>query len=143
MRIAILLSFLAFPALAHATDWGIPSDALDRALPKGCDASADAGLYNCADQAFKKADAELNEVWKKVLATIQPSDTVAADKAQEWKEDLIAAQQAWNTFKDKDCDGARSFEYWGGSGRALAVLSCQYEYTVNRTKDLKARYLEQ
>ena len=135
--------FVALPSVACATDWNIPSDALENALPKGCDASADAGLAHCSDEAFQKADAELNEVWKKVLATIQPSDQMPADKAQEWKDDLIAAQQAWNTFKQKDCEGARSFEYWGGSGRGLAVVNREYEYTINRTKDLKARYLEQ
>jgi uncharacterized protein YecT (DUF1311 family) len=97
-------------------------------------------------KAFEAADAELNEVSKKVLAAIEaggastPSAVTAADAAQ-WKADLIQAQEAWNTFKDKDCNGARSYEYWGGSGRGLAVTSCLYVYTVTRTDDLKARYL--
>lgn len=146
MRILIVLSFLASPTIAYATDWNIPSASLDNALPKNCDASADVGLYDCATKAFQKADAELNAVWKQALATIgqdSADGTLAAAQVGEWKNDLVAAQKAWNTFKDMDCNEARSFEYWGGSGRSLAVLSCQYEYTIARTKDLQARYLQQ
>ena len=146
MRILIVLSFLATPTIAYATDWNIPSDSLENALPKNCDASADVGLYDCADKAFQKADAELNAVWKKALATIgqdSADGTLTAAQVDEWKNDLVAAQKAWNTFKDMDCNEARSFEYWGGSARSLAVLSCQYEYTIARTKDLRARYLQQ
>jgi len=84
-------------------------------------------------------------VWKKVLASIDdksdPANGMTGAQIKEWKKDLIAAQQAWNSFKNLDCNQARSFEYWGGTARSLAVLSCQYEYTVIRTHDLKARYL--
>ena len=148
MRALIVLSFLGITSVAHATDWGVPPDSLEESLPKGCDASADAGLYDCAAKAYQQADAQLNEVWKKALAAIDagnpdaPSDLTAAQIA-EWKNELTAAQKAWVTFKDMDCNGARSFEYWGGSARSLAVLSCQYEYTVARTKDLQERYLGQ
>ena len=103
-------------------------------------------IYDCAAKAFQKADAELNAVWKKALATIGQGDsadgTLTAAQAEEWKNDLVAAQKAWNTFKDMDCNEARSFEYWSGSARSLAVLSCQYEYTIARTEDLRARYLQ-
>lgn len=68
---------------------------------------------------------------------------LSADEIEGWKNDLIAAQKAWVSFKDTDCHEVRSFEYWGGSARNLAVLSCQYEYTINRTKDLQQRYLGQ
>ncbi len=83
---------------------------------------------------------------KKALATIgqdsAPSGLTAV-QVDEWKNDLIAAQKAWNTFKDMDCKGARSFEYWGGTAGSLAVLNCQFEYTIARTNDLEARYLQQ
>jgi uncharacterized protein YecT (DUF1311 family) len=144
MRTLIVLTLTVLPAIAAAADWGIPSDALEKALPRNCDASSDAGLYDCAAKAFQKADAQLNEVWKKVLAAVDPrsSDSgLTAAQSSEWKDDLVEAQRAWNTFKDKDCNGAREFEYWGGTGASLAVLSCQFEYTIARTKDLEARYL--
>jgi uncharacterized protein YecT (DUF1311 family) len=68
MRFLIASALLTFVNVASATDWNIPDDA----LPKGCDASADAGLAHCSDLAFEKADAELNEVWKQVLARFDP-----------------------------------------------------------------------
>lgn len=143
----LIALLLLFPGAADAADWDIPSDALQKAFPKDCDSSSEAGLYTCAMRAFEQADSELNAVWRRVLASIDAhrSDAVGEltpAQAAEWKNDLIAAQKAWNSFKDEDCDGARSFEYWGGSARALAVLSCKYEYTVARTRDLKIRYLK-
>jgi uncharacterized protein YecT (DUF1311 family) len=41
-----------------------------RPSPKDCDASADAGLCDCAAKAYKQANADLNEAWKKALASI-------------------------------------------------------------------------
>ncbi|HMN86339.1 MAG TPA: DUF1311 domain-containing protein [Bauldia sp.] len=135
--LAIPLS-LAAPAAGRAADWDIPPADVD--CP---DATSNVEMATCADAAFKKADAELNAVWKEVLATIKPDGgTITDDIAAAWKADLVAAQQAWVTFKDKDCNGARSYEYWGGSGRGLAVTSCLYEYTAARVADLKARYLD-
>lgn len=138
---ALALSFLlALPGVAGAADWDLPPASIDRACPN---ASSNVEIRNCAAAVFSKADAELNAVWKEALATIVPDGaTITADIAEKWKADLVAAEQAWNTFKDKDCNGARSDEYWGGSGRSLAVTSCLYEYTVARTADLKARYLD-
>lgn len=68
MPIFLALFLLSVPVPSHATDWNIPSERLGKALPKDCDASADAGLYDCAAKAYKQADADLNEAWKKALA---------------------------------------------------------------------------
>ena len=149
MRFLITLALLASANVASAADWEIPDDA----LPKDCDASSDAGLGNCSYLAFEKADAELNEVWKKVLAKFDPNspsalqgpdgDTPeqAADWMTKWKAALVDAQKTWAEFKDKDCNGAASYEFNGGSGTSLYVTSCLYVYTVARTEDLKGRYL--
>ena len=110
------------------------------AAPSG----SDAGVEDCTDKAFQRVDAELNEVWKKVLAGIGPDTTagLTAEMATQWKADLIAAEKAWNTFKETDCNVARSYEYWGGSGRSLVVSSCFYAYTAARLSELKAHYVE-
>ena len=138
MRLVIALTLLVSPSMTSATDWAIPLTSLS----KTCSASSQVEIGDCVAQAYKKADAALNEVWKKAVATIQPTDGLTPEKAQEWRDNLIAAQRAWNTFKDKDCNGARSFELLGGSGTSIAVISCLYEYTVTRTKDLEERYLQ-
>jgi uncharacterized protein YecT (DUF1311 family) len=67
----------------------------------------------------------------------------AADWMTKWKADLVDAQKAWADFKDKDCNGAWSYELGGGSGTGIAVTTCLYVYTVTRTEDLKGRYLSE
>jgi uncharacterized protein YecT (DUF1311 family) len=59
----------------------------------------------------------------------------------KWKAALVEAQKTWAEFKDKDFNGAWSYEMSGGSGSGLAVTTCLYVYTVTRTQDLKDRYL--
>ena len=153
------MRFLIALALLASADVAAKADAIDNALPKGCDASANAGLSHCAELAFEKADAELNEVWKQIMAKFDskadpdsPSalqgpggqtPEQAADWMTKWKAALIDAQKTWAEFKDKDCNGALSYEHMGGSGTAYAVTSCLYDYTVARTEDLKARYLSE
>ena len=151
MRFLIALAVLGSVGVNSAY-----ADAIDNALPKDCDASADAGLGHCSYLAFEKADADLNEVWKQVLArfdqkgpsALQESRGLvgvtpeqAADFMTKWKATLIDAQKTWAEFKDKDCNGAWSYEMSGGSGTGLAVTTCLYVYTVTRTQDLKDRYL--
>jgi uncharacterized protein YecT (DUF1311 family) len=139
MRLLITAIFmLAVCGFSHAADWEIPPASLNKTCGQK---SSEVETLGCTDAAYRKSDAELNEVWRKVLAKVA-SGNAGQQKPQQWKDDLIAAEQAWVAFRDKDCNGARSDEYWGGSGRDLAVTSCLYEYTVERAKDLKSRYLE-
>jgi uncharacterized protein YecT (DUF1311 family) len=139
MRLLITVIFmLAACGFSRAADWEIPPTSLNKTCGQK---SSEVETLDCTDTAYRKADAELNEVWNKVLAKVA-SGNAGQQNPQQWKDDLIAAEQAWVAFRDKDCHGARSDEYWGGSGRELAVPSCLYEYTVERAKDLKSRYLE-
>ena len=140
MRLLIAAAaVIAAAGFVRAADWEIPPASLGNT----CGESSNVEIYDCTSAAYKQADAALNEVWKKVLAKIAAADSGQQDP-QQWKSDLVAAEQAWVAFKDKDCNGARSDEYWGGSGsgRSLAVVSCLYQYTVERTRDLQARYLQ-
>ncbi|MEX3008047.1 lysozyme inhibitor LprI family protein [Hoeflea sp. TYP-13] len=99
-------------------------------------------MNQCVFEAYDAADRELNRVWKEVLSKIKPDDYLPADDARQWKEHLIAAQRAWVTFKEEDCQGAVSYEYFGGTGATFAVGYCLYAHTVARTNNLKERYLE-
>ncbi|MCP4385731.1 MAG: DUF1311 domain-containing protein [Hyphomicrobiales bacterium] len=108
--------------------------------PDCANATSNVEMTDCAWKAYKAADKELNVVWKHVMATIKPEDYLPADAAKTWKDDLLSSQRAWITFKEKDCD-AVAYEWYGGTGANLAVGSCLYNHTVQRTNDLKARYL--
>lgn len=95
----------------------------------------------CLNQAYDRADADLNAVWKKVMASLANADYMPAKERKAWKEELLTSQRAWITFKEHDCD-AVGFEWWGGTGASGAILSCLLDHTTARTQNLKARYLD-
>ena len=110
----------------------------------GCDNESlnNMELDQCAGKAFKAADKELNAIWPQVLAAIDSrAADMPADAAKDWKTSMIDAQRAWVTFKEDDCNAVQ-YEWYGGSGASLAVTSCLYHHTADRTADLKARYLD-
>jgi uncharacterized protein YecT (DUF1311 family) len=116
-----------------------PASALDAAQCNSLASNAE--MTNCVWEEYKKADAHLNAVWKQVMAAIPTrSGDLPADAAEAWNDDLLAAQRAWITFKEKDC-AAVAYEWYGGSGANLAVGDCLYGHTAARTRDLEERYL--
>ena len=98
-------------------------------------------IGDCVSKAYDKADAELNAVWKKVMATFEANDYMPTKIQKEWKETLLASQRDWIAFKEADCD-AVGFEWFGGTGQGNAVTFCLLDHTTTRTKDLKARFLD-
>ena len=134
----------AFAATAVTLALFIPAaSALADDIP-GCDNQTlnNMELDQCAGKAFKAADTELNQVWPKVLAFIDSqSADMPADAGKAWKDSMLAAQRAWVTFKEDDCNAVQ-YEWYGGSGASLAVTSCLYHHTADRVADLKSRYLD-
>jgi uncharacterized protein YecT (DUF1311 family) len=128
-----------YPALLAFALLAAPAFAQDDPLAE-CDGPTPV-MNACIFEKYEQADAELNRVWQRVLATIRPSDFMPAEAANEWREHLIAAQRAWVTFKEEDCNGAVAYEWYGGSGANAAVGVCLYAKTVARTEDLSLRYL--
>lgn len=105
------------------------------------DAATTVEIRECLDKAYIRADADLNAVWKQVMAQVGQADYLPAEERKAWKEELLASQRAWIQFKEHDCD-AVGFEWFGGTGAPGAILSCLLEHTEARTADLKARFLE-
>ena len=97
-------------------------------------------MGGCLDKEYKRADAELNRVWKLVQKSIDASDFVPADQRKIWKQVLLDGQRGWIKFKENDCLQAVPYEWYGGSGAGNAAMSCALDMTEARTKDLKARY---
>ena len=101
-------------------------------------------MTQCIWREFKAADAELNSVWAQVMEALRPdadSGYMPAEEQKTWRDGMIDAQRAWVTFKEADCRNAVMHEWWGGSGASAAVGACLYRHTVNRTEDLRERYL--
>jgi len=130
-RLAAVLALCLLASAAPAAAEGI----------EHCD-GPNVEMTACIWSAYEAADAELNDVWREVLDTIEPSDYLPEDAAEAWREHLVAAQRAWVTFKEEDCNGATAYEWYGGTGANAAVGSCLYEKTAARTVELRARYLE-
>jgi uncharacterized protein YecT (DUF1311 family) len=126
---------LVFAASALASHAACAEDAVDCA-----NAMSTADLNTCGSQALDAADAELNKVYKKILADFAGPDDGNEDNNKKWVEALRASQRAWVAFRDADCEKLMIFEAGGGSATTGAVLGCMTELTQARTKDLKDRY---
>lgn len=123
---ATLLAMAAGPALAQI---------------EGCDGS-NAEMTACVWEHYEAADAELNEVWRQALASIEQSkDMMPAGAVRDWRAGLVKAQRAWAEFKDADCNIAVAHEWYGGTGANAAVGACLYEHTQARIEELRERYL--
>lgn len=94
----------------------------------------------CAAGELEKADAELNEVYKKALAAIPEMASDAPYDAKSWQAALRASQRAWVTFRDAECSDHVAMFWTGGTGATVEILGCKTEKTEARTKELKERY---
>lgn len=99
------------------------------AAAQDCPDESQAGLTQCAGDAYKKADAALNVTYKQVMARLKDSETAARS--------LVVAQRAWIAYRDAECDFISS-GVEGGSARPMIVAQCLEQLTTQRTDDLKA-----
>lgn len=96
------------------------------------DAKTVGDLHKCASKAFLSADREMTRVYRKLYAAAEKNGGKAlADK-------LAASQQAWITFRDKECDFAASTEE---SVYPIMFDGCLISVTEERTKKLKSHML--
>ncbi|WP_088146487.1 lysozyme inhibitor LprI family protein [Achromobacter denitrificans] len=122
MRIAITATaVLALAAAAHA-----------QPLPRPLDcgkAATQTDMSLCADQAYRKSDADLNAAYQEVNARLKDDKTAATQ--------FHAAQRAWLFFRDAECAFA-STGTSGGSAYPMALSTCLDKLTQARTKELRA-----
>lgn len=76
---------------------------------------------------YKKADAQLNKVYKQLMSIL--------DKKE--KPLLIQAEKDWVKFRDSHCKFDAS-QYEGGSIRPLIYSTCLEELTKKRIAEIKA-----
>nr|WP_315145857.1 lysozyme inhibitor LprI family protein [uncultured Flavobacterium sp.] len=84
-------------------------------------------LNKIAHNDFKKADAELNKVYKQVMKILNEKE----------KKLMIKAQKDWLMFRDSHCEFEIE-QYDGGSIQQLIHSNCLTERTRDRIEDLKA-----
>lgn len=91
------------------------------------DAQTTVEMRDCAGKDYRKADAELNAVYKQLMASL-------SDKEQQ--ASLKTAQQAWLKYRDANCEFA-AFENRGGTIYPVVYTSCLAAMTGARTKELR------
>lgn len=85
-------------------------------------------MNQCAGNAYKAADGELNNVYRKLVAMLD-----AEEKAQ-----LKSVQTAWLKYRDAHCEFVGD-QYKGGSIRPMIYAFCLADVTRNRTTELKGQ----
>lgn len=133
VRLAAALLLVA-PAVSvvAAPDDGLAERVLSQPVrppPDNCESADRSGLELCAVARFRAADAELNRVYRALLAR---------EGADEKNRGLLRdAQRAWLSYRDKTCawesDAAR-----GGSAATLYAVNCLGEVTAARASYLDA-----
>ena len=85
-------------------------------------------MNQCAGNAYKAADGELNQIYRKLVAMLD-----AEEKVQ-----LKGAQTAWLKYRDAHCEFVGD-QYKGGSIRPMIHAFCLADVTRNRTTELKGQ----
>jgi len=117
-----LLCALAACAFTHAAS--AQKKAAARSNP--CDeARTQMDMNVCADQQYRKADAELNRVYQELMRSSGGTDAK-----------LKAAQLAWIKFRDAECDYKAAFNE-GGSMQPMTYSFCLADVTAARTRQLR------
>ncbi|MBF0187911.1 MAG: DUF1311 domain-containing protein [Magnetococcales bacterium] len=80
----------------------------------------------CAGEALKRADEDLNSSWVLLTRDLDPG----------FKQSLVAAQRAWITFRDRNCE-AETYLSRGGTGYTLFYDICLERMTRQRTEALR------
>lgn len=105
-----------------------------------CDrASATMEIDICMSREYERADAELNDRYKRLRAQLQRfEDEVECVACSGMSRMLVEAQRHWIAFRDRDCDAVYAHAA-DGSGRNQALLECLIEHTRTRTRQLDRR----
>ncbi|MGA2420824.1 MAG: lysozyme inhibitor LprI family protein [Candidatus Acidiferrum sp.] len=143
----LLLFYLARVPTPHQ-DPPPPSQQTPAAAPQPCaDAKTQLATNECFGKLFESSDAQLNIAYnhivnamKKNLSTsLQKNDQSAVTYDQTAMDKLLAAQRAWLTYRDANCDSIK-FQYEGGSIQPTIWAQCMNETTQQRITTLTTAY---
>ncbi|MEN0039963.1 MAG: lysozyme inhibitor LprI family protein [Pseudomonadota bacterium] len=96
----------------------------------------------CAGQDYDLADAELNAIWKKVMAHARSADKDWLPEGAPTRVDLLRdAQRKWIAYRDAACE-AEATKFYGGTGQTLILVVCLTNKTNQRTADLRSYMAE-
>jgi uncharacterized protein YecT (DUF1311 family) len=89
-------------------------------------------INECFAKELKKADAELNTVYRLALKKLEADDAALLRKAQ----------RAWLAYRDAQCEAEHAL-WGGGTGGPAAWMSCKLGLTSQRTAEIRNTYQNQ
>jgi uncharacterized protein YecT (DUF1311 family) len=101
--------------------------AVPAALAYECEDQTQSGLSACAEAAYRKSDAALNNVYKQIVRRLKDDAPTA--------KLLVTAQKAWIDYRDAECEFSSSGVI-GGSLYPMTLAICQEAVTRRRTQEL-------
>ncbi|WP_304170736.1 lysozyme inhibitor LprI family protein [Phenylobacterium aquaticum] len=125
MRAILAVSILMASALTVPAVAGEPTRSAQFEECSNAPNSTTYSLRECYGAELKRQDARLNAAYAEALSTI--------DSAGKLK--LRAAQRAWITFRDADCQAV--FASYGGTMAPMMEDQCQLDRTSQRADDLE------
>ncbi|MET0266151.1 MAG: lysozyme inhibitor LprI family protein [Duganella sp.] len=84
-------------------------------------------LNECAAQQQKEVEANLNQVYQRVLKTVD---------SRPLRTQFVAAQRAWVKFRGADCKAVH-LKHADGSIRTVMYLGCMQNHATLRIKQLE------
>lgn len=120
---ATALCMIALPALSQTPDCG--------------NTMVQYELNICAEIDWQEADADLNRVYKEVMAQMKATDASLPPELVGAEAALRTAQRAWIEYRDANCTAA-GFQMRGGSAETLVIYGCLRQMTLDRTEELRA-----
>jgi uncharacterized protein YecT (DUF1311 family) len=95
-------------------------------------------MNTCASMEFNAADVELNAQWEATSVVMEARDAgrEPGDQQPGYFETLLAAQRAWQAYRDAECL-SQSFMARGGSMQPMLNMQCKTYLTELRTEQLR------
>jgi uncharacterized protein YecT (DUF1311 family) len=127
-----------YSGLALTLALGLLGAGQGMAQSANCDLAQDTiSMRQCLDKQYTAADAVLNAAYKSAMAQMKMIDDSLPKSERGAQDALKGAQRAWIAVRDGTC-AAEGFNWVGGSGQGLAVLSCMLSETQARSEVLAA-----
>jgi len=103
-----------------------------------CENAAGAAKSNaCALEAWKKADAELNRIYRR-LRTSLPENLAPPYTRDQVLTELTAIQKLWVQLRDADCGLLQGMSGGGNTGHFDIGYGCYLDRTKKRIAELQA-----
>lgn len=120
------------PLIAGTAAWVVPA----RAQVDCADPGTQSAMNLCAQQAWQRADADLNAVYREARAVMRQIDSGLPVAQRGAEIALRDAQRSWITYRDAACT-AEGFTVYGGSMQGMVVAFCLEKLTLQRVEDLE------